>query len=530
MIDYTSINQLKIEEFKTPFELKLDSNNRWAKLSAVLPWDELAKVYYKGLQGNTGRKALDARIAIGAMVIKHKLNLSDRETVATIQENPYMQYFLGLNVFYAEPLFDPSLFVSLRKRMGKEKFDTFNQLIIEKAVNKQVPRQAKRDNLAEKEEAIYRQTNKNQPTDQQGEDTESIDNQGVTHGRLQMDATVSDIYIKYPTDLDLLNTSREWSEKIIDILYDKLTKAALWQDIKPRTYRKLARKEYLNVAKKKRRTKKELRRAIKLQLNYLKRNFGYIEKMLDTAAVTYFPLDYKHQRYYWVIQEVYRQQHEMFREKKNKCDDRIVSVHQPYIRPIVRGKSGSPVEFGPKLGLTLDNGYTRINTFSWDAYNEGRDLISSVEAYRKLHGYYPELVQADRIYATRENREWLKQRGIRLTAKALGRPKQEKETPTQKKKHKQERAERNQIEGKIGQGKNGYRMNQIRTRRKATGESWIACIIFVMNLVKMEKEMLKGKVISSFALFYRWLLSTSGSQNKFYFQYRKKLIFQTLYL
>jgi IS5 family transposase len=151
--------------------------------------------------------------------------------------------------------------------------------------------------------------------------------------------------------------------------------------------------------------------------------------MLDETGSTRFPLPFKYQRYYWVVQEVYRQQREMFQAHKDTCEDRIVSVHQPYVRPIVRGKSKTPVEFGPKLGLSLDNGFTRINTFSRDAYHEGKeDFKKSVEAYRNIHGHYPELVQVDALYATRANREWAKERNIRLTAKPLGRPKQEKET------------------------------------------------------------------------------------------------------
>lgn len=479
MIRYTPSSQLKIEAFKTPFELKLDSNNRWVKLSQLILWDDLANIYHKNLHHDAGRPALDARIAIGAMVIKHKLNLSDRETVATIQENPYMQYFLGLDQFHPDPLFDPSVFVDLRKRMGKDAFDEFNEIIINKAVNKSIPKKVSVKNLAEQEYDVIKKQNRAEADKKE---------EAKLKGKLKLDATVSDIYIKYPTDLDLLNTSREWSEDIVDELFKKLD----WE-LKPRTYRKVARKEYLNIAKKKKKPAKILRRAIKLQLNYLKRNFGYIEKMLDEIGGQKFPLPFKYQRYYWVIQQVYRQQNEMFREHKHQCDDRIVSVHQPYVRPIVRGKSGTPVEFGPKLGLSLDNGYTRINTLSWDAYHESQDFKQSIEAYRKTHGHYPELVQVDAIYPTRENRAWAKERNIRITAKPLGRPKTGQETPYQKRKRKKENAERNHIEGKIGQGKNGYRMNQVRTRLKETAESWISCIIFVMNLVRLESDMAKKK-------------------------------------
>jgi transposase, IS5 family len=490
MIKYTPSSQLKIEEFRSEFELNLDQNNRWAILSSHIPWDELAGIYYRKLHQKKGRASLDARIAIGAMIVKHKMNLSDRETVSTIQENPYIQYFLGLDTFHPGPLFDPSLLVDLRKRMGHEQFDEFNKIIIKKSSEKDAHPKGGIQNELEKEDAFYGQDAGNGPAAGPAE-------MEKPSGKLQMDATVADIYIKYPTDLDLLNTSRELSEQVIDLLHERMVALGIQDEKKPRTYRQVARKEYLSVSKKKKKGKKELRRAIKLQLNYLKRNFANIEEMLDRIGGQAFPLKYKHQRYYWVIQEVYRQQREMFREKKNRCGDRIVSVHQPYVRPIVRGKSASPVEFGPKLGLTLDNGYTRINTFSWDAYHEASDLKESVEAYRQTHGHYPELVQADQIYATRENREWLKARGIRLTAKPLGRPKKKEEkTAKEKKKERQEMAERNHIEGKIGQGKNGYRMNQIRTRLRGTAESWIACIVFVMNLVRMEKGFgLKGKPI-----------------------------------
>lgn len=456
MIRYTPASQLQIDEFKTPFQLELDASNRWVKLSQIIPWDELAAIYYRGLQSDKGRAALDGRIAIGAMIIKHRLNLSDRETVATIQENPYMQYFLGLDKFHPEPLFDPSLFVNLRKRMGAEVFDAFNQVIIRRAVERKVPAKP------------LRPTNYLEQTQPQG--------------KLQLDATVSDIYIKYPTDLDLLNASREKTEELIDELYEKLGKSIT----KPRTYRKVARKEYLQVAKKKRKTRKELRRALRLQLNYVKRNIDYLDKMLDLFEGKPFPLSKQQQRYLWVVRELHRQQQEMFDEKKQSCQDRIVSIHQPYVRPIIRGKAGAKVEFGPKLGITLNNGYSRINTLSWHAYHEATDLIPHVQAYKSLHGHYPEAVIVDRIYATRENRKWLKEKDIRITAKPLGRPKPE--TAEQADLRRKEQRERNRIEGKFGQAKNGYRLNQVRTRLQATAESWIGCIIFVTNLVQWQKD------------------------------------------
>jgi hypothetical protein len=52
--------------------------------------------------------------------------------------------------------------------------------------------------------------------------------------------------ISYSTDLELLNQSRKHTETIIDILYNSVK---VKNSNKPRTYRKIARKDYLVVAR-----------------------------------------------------------------------------------------------------------------------------------------------------------------------------------------------------------------------------------------------------------------------------------------
>jgi len=170
----------------------------------------------------------------------------------------------------------------------------------------------------------------------------------------------------------------------------------------------------------------------------------------------------------------------MYQNKKQRCDDRIVSISQPYVRPIVRGKQGKPVEFGAKLNASLnDDGIACIDRICWDARHEGQDRKAQVEAYLKRMGYYPEVVIADSAYG--------KSKGIRYAGKALGRPK--KETSRNKQQLKQEKAQRRAdylqripIEGKFGQGKNGYRLNYVRAKRADTSVAWINSIFLVMNL------------------------------------------------
>jgi IS5 family transposase len=154
------------------------------------------------------------------------------------------------------------------------------------------------------------------------------------HGKLILDATVAEQAIRYPTDLSLLNEARQFSERIIGVLYPKSS----WRR-KPRTYRQKARQAFLAVAKQRRVGHKVRRRAIKEQLQYLRRNLGHIERLLQTWPMgTPIPLPRWLLHRNWVIQHLYEQQWQMYRANTRRCDHRIVSISQPYVRPIVRGK------------------------------------------------------------------------------------------------------------------------------------------------------------------------------------------------
>lgn len=472
MLNYIPQNQLDIFNFKTEFESKLDPNNRWVKMTKLLDWDKFALVYGENFSSTMGAKGVNARVVIGALIIKHIEAKDDRGTIDAIKENPYMQFFLGFDHFSSEPVFDPSLFVHIRKRLGNADFDKMNQIIIAKAMNLN-----KQDVLSK---FSGDDKNNNAPSDKP-----------QNKGKLQMDATIADAHIKFPTDLSLLNDSREKSEDIIDTFCKALNVT------KPRTYRREARKRWLNLSKSKKKSKKQIQVGIKQQLNYLKRNFKNIDKLLDKNPLLLNTLDKKQYKYLLVIKELYRQQLEMFQEKKHTVSNRIVSIHQPHIRPMVRGKQGKNVEFGLKINVSLQDGYARIDQLNFEAFNEGCCMTEQIENYKKLNGHYPELVQTDEIYMNRENRKFLKDNNIRHTGKPLGRKPKEDLTRYQKEKLKKERGERNHIEGKFGQGKTKYKLNNIMAKLANTSESWIAAIIFVMNIIKLSKDY-------SFAFFY-WL-------------------------
>ena len=181
-----------------------------------------------------------------------------------------------------------------------------------------------------------------------GEDAESKENEkseADNKGTLILDATCAPQNISYPQDINLLNEARENLESIIDdICYT-------YNFYKPRMYRKNARKDYLNLAKCKKRTKKKIRKAIKQQLQYIRRDLGYIDMFVLANGVV---LTEKQAKRLTVIKELYEQQKYMYDNNVHSVKDRIVSISQPYIRPIVRGKAKAPVEFGAKLDMSID--------------------------------------------------------------------------------------------------------------------------------------------------------------------------------
>ena len=261
---------------------------------------------------------------------------------------------------------------------------------------------------------------------------------------------------------------------------------------KPRNYREKARKDYLRTAQKKRKSAKEIRKAIGKQLSYIKRDLSIIEHLLDHCSP--IPFDAHQYKYWLVIQHTYAQQLQMYQTHTQIIEDRIVSIHQPHVRPIVRGKSTAKIEFGAKINVSLVNGLTFLDDLDWNAFNEGVRLPASIANFKERTGHYPEFVFADKIYCTRDNRRLLKELGIILKAKPLGRPAiQAAQNP------RVSPGERNPIEGKFGQAKRAYGMNRIMARLARTSESWIASIILVLNLAGLAQQ--------AALLWIKWFIS-----------------------
>ncbi|MCK4448876.1 MAG: IS5 family transposase [Candidatus Marinimicrobia bacterium] len=477
MINIDDPNQIEIKEFVLPFSGRLDPHNKWIRLSMMIPWEELAGKYTRRMCKYFGRLSIKPRVAIGALIIKHYKQMSDEDTIQDIQENPYLQYLLGYSSYQFKPCFDPSLFVTIRRRLKAREIEAINEVFIEKVkelrvIEKETKRSQKRSGL---------------PKDNNNQSKKLETTEKKNKGKLIVDATVAPSNIKYPTDLDLLNDSRVISEYFIDTLYSSSQFSQ-----KPRTYRRLARRDYLRIIKKKRKSKKVIRLGIRQQLQYLRRNLSHIENMLAVLKDQPEVLSRKELERLEVIRTIFRQQQEMYLNRVHTVKDRIVSIHQPQIRPMVRGKANADVEFGPKLSLSVVDGFLYLDHLRWNSFNESLDLIAQVNKYRRRFGHFPKVVIADNIYGTRENRKYLKEKGIRFSGKKLGRPPKEVDVVAREMERLRvlEQGERNEVEGKIGTAKTRYGLGKLMTKTEITSDNWVAMAIFSMNMATALRRLL----------------------------------------
>jgi transposase, IS5 family len=463
-------NQTTIDDYLVPFGGYLLADNRWVIKAKMIPWDEIEGEYADLFPSGTGTVAKPARVAFGAMIIKETLGLTDEETVEQIRENPYLQYFLGYTEYNTKKPFDPSLMVFFRKRFGLKNLSQINETIC---------KMQKKDD--------------DQPPATGSGGTTKPEEEPENKGQMLMDATCVPADIGYPTDLGLLNEARQKTEAFIDLLYEPLK----GKIAKPRTYRDNARKKYLAVAKMRQPRKKLLRKAIRQQLNFVRRNLKYIKALAAYHQVS--PLTITQGLQLETIKELYRQQRYMYEHKTHSVENRIVSISQPHVRPIVRGKAGANVEFGAKLAISVVDGLAYLEKLSWDNFGEAMTLIEAIERYYERQGFYPVSVHVDKIYRTRDNIRYCQNKGIRLSGPRLGRPPKEPDIAL-KKLSRQDELDRIAIEGKFGEGKRRYGLGLIKEKLQETSETTIMINLIVMNLAKGYRDL--------FVIFSKSVLSS----------------------
>lgn len=277
--------------------------------------------------------------------------------------------------------------------------------------------------------------------------------------------------------------------KVINRYIDKLCDR--FSLVTPLTHYKAARSVYLEVIKLKKRSKKVIRTGKSLSLTYLIRDLRSFINLIAVNGTHLFDSLNCHQRKVAIaIIKMYYQQLQMFKDGTHTCADRIVSIFQSHVRPIVRGKSKSPTEFGAKIGASTLKGYTFVDHHSWDAYYESTDLALQIELYQQRFGFLPAKLYADKIYMCKENRRLMKEPEIQAMGKPLGRPPKESKSQEYQSKMAEAVGKRNEIEATFGTGKRIYRANNIRAKLPETANCWTAMCYFVKNVMKFLKGLL----------------------------------------
>ena len=446
--------------------LPLNPDNRWVKLAQLIPWSKVEEIYQQNFKSRRGQDPLPSRLALGILIVKEKLGLSDRETVDALRENPYLQYFVGYGEYSYNVKLDPSMLTHFRKRFPADVIAQTNAWIVDRMIH---PEQDEDEDLSRGAGG----TGTGQKVDKEEEKQEPS-------GTLILDATCAPQDIQFPTDVRLLSEARELLEAMQDTLQEGRSEK------KPRNYRERGARDYKRFCRNRHPRKGEIRRAVKKQLQYVERDLRIVEAMQKDSRADLSSLQ---ESYLVTIKKLYEQQRQMFDERKHQCEHRIVSLHQPPVRPIVRGKVRAGTEFGAKLTASVVNGYCQIERLSWEAYNESEDLEGAVEAYQVRYGHYPERVLADQIFRTRKNLSYCKEHGIHLNGRPLGGPPKDKALYAEQKcLERSESGERNAIEGKFGEGKSSYSLGRVMMRRQDTSETSIHLTFLVMNLQKILRE------------------------------------------
>ena len=444
--------------------IELDSENEWVKLAKLIPWHEFEEEYAMQYPSKKGQPAIGFRMALGTLLIKERYHFSDDETVVHITMNPYFQYFIGLEAFTQRSPFDASMLTRFRKRITPLMLAEVNDVIIGR------PRVKEDDD----------------DSDGSGGNGTSDGNDGT----LILDATCAPQNIRFPTDASLLNEARLNAEAIIDILH---AHSLTGEGPKPRTYRREAKNRYNSFSKSRKKTQKSIRKAIRQQLGYLRRDLTIIGRIAAEHP------DYMEHLPKWlrerlpVIRTLYSQQQDMFETNTRRTDDRIVSLSQPWVRPIKRGKQNADTEFGAKVEMSDTNGFLRIEHLSWDAFNESTTLKGSAESYRRAYGHYPKRILADTIFRTRENLRFCKEHGIHLNGPRLGKPNPD---PLARKQELREEwlesGERGDIERRFGINKRCYSLGCITAKLKHTREVMIYLSVLTLNLQKRLRLLLRA--------------------------------------
>jgi transposase, IS5 family len=291
------------------------------------------------------------------------------------------------------------------------------------------------------------------------------------------DATVYESYITYPTDAKLL-----W--KCCGDVYQMIRSyRKIWKLRGTRINHEKHRARYLSIAKRRKKSKRQSKKICKLLLKYLQRLLEQLDKLVRQHGV----ISNFHFNRLKTINALREQQWKLHFGKQATVPNRIVSLHKPYVRPIVRGKETKPVEFGAKVNMLQVDGINFIEHFSYDNFNEGTRLQSTIEMHQRYFGACHQM-GADAIYGTNDNRRYCTTNNIATSFIAKGKEGKYKEQKQQMRSI-LGKIRSTVLEGSFGNEKTHYQMDQIKARTEHNEKVWIFFSLLTSNAMQIAVRM-----------------------------------------
>jgi len=423
-------------------------NSDLGRIYQAIPLDELAKNIPAPARAKSGlgRKPwLSVKGGIGLMFLKHYLNLSDEKLLQRLNTDWCMRHFCGLPLDDS-PIRSKNLVWQWRAYLG------------------------------------------------QHIDLDKMQKTFVEHWKPYMnetqvgmsDATVYESYIRYPNDIVLLWESCEQ-------VYNWIRLHCRQHKIRrPRIRFERQKERYLNHQRRRKRSarrNKRVRNGLTKFLIRLLERFDELNVQLKTE---------KGLKRLQTIRQLRNQQQNRMMNPEQKITNRIVSIHKPYVRPIVRGKEVKPVEFGAKVNLLQVDGINFIEHLSYDAFNEGKRMISSI---RKQRDYFGKCQQfgADKIYATNANRKYCTKYKIATCFVPKGKPNQQYKEQARDMRQQLGKQRATVLEGSFGNEKNHYLLNKVKAHDEPSEKAWIFFGIMTANAVTMSRRILSKKKLKQAA-------------------------------
>ena len=332
----------QMELFKTPLKKIINHKHPLCILGGKIEWSEFDNAFGPLYCEGKGRPGKPTRLMVGLHYLKHTYNLSDEEVVSQWLENPYWQYFCGNEYFEHGFPIDASLMTRWRQRVSEAGMEKLLEETIKAGL----------------EIGALKKTSMK---------------------KLNVDTTVQEKAISFPTDANLYHRMRE---KLVDM--SKKYGIKLRQSYKFKSKYSLFMRGRYSHARQMRRSNKELRRL----RTYLGRVVRDIERKVvgseELSDVFSEPLS--------LAQRILNQR----RQDKNK----VYSIHAPEVECISKGKAHKKYEFGCKVSVTATSKECFI--LGMKAYHgnpyDGHTLEGSITQTERISGFKANDIYVDRGY------------------------------------------------------------------------------------------------------------------------------------